>query len=76
MKTRLFFRLGQIFAAFEYASHGNMKNFLRKNSVPESQRDSNSSRVLLSSKTTPIQFALDVANGMMYLSSKQVGHPN
>ena len=30
--------IGNLYAAFEFAPHGNLKEFLQKNSVPESQR--------------------------------------
>ncbi len=66
------FVAGQLYAAFEYAHHGNLKGFLRKNSDPESQRDSNSTRMFFASDTSPLQIALDVSNGMLYLSNKKV----
>ncbi len=64
---------GQVYAAYEYAQYGNLRSFLRKNSMPESQRDGLSSTgIAAMTRGRPMKFAKHIALGMEYLANKNV----
>lgn len=54
---------GEAFAAFEYAGKGNLRNFLRLNED-----------TVLHPRGKLLEFALDIAQGMCHLASKQIIH--
>lgn len=66
---------GYLYIAIEYAPYGNLLDFLRKSRVLETDpafaKEHGTASTLTSQQL--LQFAVDVANGMHYLSDKQVG---
>ncbi|XP_033869556.3 angiopoietin-1 receptor-like [Acipenser ruthenus] len=67
---------GYLYVAIEYALHGNLLDFLRKSRVLETDPAfaiANSTASTLTSQQL-LQFAVDVARGMDYLSQKQFIH--
>lgn len=67
---------GYLYIAIEYAPYGNLLDFLRKSRVLETDpafaKEHGTASTLTSQQL--LQFAVDVANGMHYLSDKQVEH--
>lgn len=68
-------RPGYLYIAIEYAPYGNLLDFLRKSRVLETDpafaKEHGTASTLTSQQL--LQFAVDVATGMHYLSDKQVG---
>lgn len=66
---------GYLYIAIEYAPYGNLLDFLRKSRVLETDpafaKEHGTASTLTSQQL--LQFAVDVATGMHYLSDKQVG---
>lgn len=73
MSLFLFFS-GYLYIAIEYAPYGNLLDFLRKSRVLETDpafaKEHGTASTLTSQQL--LQFAVDVATGMHYLSDKQV----
>ncbi|XP_028857114.1 tyrosine-protein kinase receptor Tie-1 isoform X1 [Denticeps clupeoides] len=67
---------GYLYIAIEYAPYGNLLDFLRKSRVLETDpafaKEHGTASTLTSQQL--LQFAVDVANGMHYLSDKQFIH--
>lgn len=65
---------GYLYIAIEYAPYGNLLDFLRKSRVLETDpafaKEHGTASTLTSQQL--LQFAVDVATGMHYLSDKQV----
>lgn len=65
---------GYLYIAIEYAPYGNLLDFLRKSRVLETDpafaREHGTASTLSSQQL--LRFASDAANGMQYLSEKQV----
>lgn len=65
---------GYLYIAIEYAPYGNLLDFLRKSRVLETDpafaREHGTASTLSSRQL--LRFASDAANGMQYLSEKQV----
>lgn len=66
--------LGYLYIAIEYAPYGNLLDFLRKSRVLETDPAFAKEHCTASTLTSQqlLQFAVDVATGMHYLSDKQV----
>lgn len=66
---------GYLYIAIEYAPYGNLLDFLRKSRVLETDpafaKEHGTASTLTSQQL--LQFSVDVATGMHYLSDKQVG---
>lgn len=66
---------GYLYIAIEFAPYGNLLDFLRKSRVLETDpafaKEHGTASTLTSQQL--LQFAVDVATGMHYLSDKQVG---
>jgi len=66
---------GYLYIAIEYAPYGNLLDFLRKSRVLETDpafaKEHGTASTLTSQQL--LQFAVNVATGMHYLSDKQVG---
>lgn len=75
ISLRLFSLPGYLYIAIEYAPFGNLLDFLRKSRVLETDpafaKEHGTASTLTSQQL--LQFAVDVATGMHYLSDKQVG---
>ena len=69
---------GYLYIAIEYAPYGNLLDFLRKSRVLETDpafaKEHGTASTLTSQQL--LQFSVDVATGMHYLSDKQVPNPN
>ena len=69
-----FWSAGYLYIAIEYAPYGNLLDFLRKSRVLETDpafaKEHGTASTLTSQQL--LQFAVDVATGMHYLSDKQV----
>ena len=62
-----------MYAAYEYAQYGNLRSFLRKNSMPESQQDGlPSTGMPAMTRGRPMKFAKHIALGMEYLAAQNV----
>lgn len=72
------FSPGYLYIAIEYAPYGNLLDFLRKSRVLETDpafaKEHGTASTLTSQQL--LQFAVDVATGMHYLSDKQVKGQN